>query len=125
MTDVLSRAGGVCSISLSGETGWQPLAARLTDDVSSLLIANVDGIPGDDMVRFVPIDRHNAKWEVSSSGVTGWQTLATMDWNIVFSFVGNFDTAAGAELLMVDASRQSRIRRAGSPTFRTHGLYAH
>ena len=113
----------------------QPLPSGLTDDLSSLLIANVDGIAGDDMVRFVPVDRHNAKWEISSGGLTGWQTHATMEWPVlpphgplsetVFSFVGKFDNPLGAALLMVDSSRMSRIRRSADRTFRTHGLYAY
>ena len=119
----------------SGETDWQPLPSRLTDSLTALLIANVDGIPGDDMLRFVVVDRHNARWEISSGGATRWQTFATMEWPVlhvhgplsqtVFSFVGNFDNRRGADLLMVDSFRMSRIRRNTDQTFRPHGLYAY
>jgi hypothetical protein len=135
VTDVLSKSGGVWSVSYAGETDWQPLPSRLSDDLSPLLIANVDGNPGDDMVRFVASGRHTARWEISSGGQTSWQTFAEMEWPVlpvhgplaetVFSFLGNFDTSAGADLLMVDRSRMSRLFRRSERTFRRHGFYAY
>ncbi|MGA9524028.1 MAG: hypothetical protein WBV82_21385, partial [Myxococcaceae bacterium] len=37
----------------SGLSGWQNLNPTLSDNVESLHIANVDGLPGDDILRYV------------------------------------------------------------------------
>ncbi|MGA9525059.1 MAG: FG-GAP-like repeat-containing protein, partial [Myxococcaceae bacterium] len=51
--DVLSRSGGRWAVSWSGLSGWQNLNPTLSDNVESLHIANVDGLPGDDILRYV------------------------------------------------------------------------
>jgi hypothetical protein len=61
VTDVLANVGGTLAISWSGRTAFQPTGAGQTDDVRNLYIANVDGIVGDDLVRYdvtTPTDGH-------------------------------------------------------------------
>ncbi len=131
VTDVLTIDRGQLAVFWSGRGSAEPLSGRFFGDPSSLLIGNVDGIRGDDLVRYV-VTAQGGQWEVSSSGRTAWQFLAALDGTegeaearLVRSFVGQFDRAPGADLLAVDPLRKSHVRSSGRQGFAAHGLYAY
>jgi hypothetical protein len=135
VTDVLSLNGNVWSVSLSATGQWQPWNGKLSNELQSLFIANVDGLPGDDIVRYVPTSAIAGKWELSSGGRGPWKPLATLKWASslaaekpalgVLSFVGRFEGRAAADLLAVDLTRLSRIHSTGHADFIAYGLYAY
>ena len=140
ITDVLSRAGGSWSVSWNGTSPWQKLASNLNDDIRNVHIADVDGLPGDDIVRYVTTGLTSGRWDISSGGKTGWTTLASYSWpnnsqnQQLFvaararTFVGRFDVWGKADLLTIDPpelGRTSRIFSAGHSSFAPHGLYAY
>ena len=77
VTDVLTLEGRELSIFWSGRGAREPQSVRFSGDVSSLLIGNVDGVPGDDLVRYV-VTTYGGQWEVSSSASGAWQFLASL-----------------------------------------------
>jgi hypothetical protein len=103
-----------------------PLASNLSDDLTSIRIGDVDGIPGDDMVRFVASGLHGGRWDVSSGGETGWQTLARLDpAGVGRYFVGRFDAASGADVLAMDPDRKGHLRSSGGQGFAAYSRHAY
>lgn len=139
-TDVLGKNGGTWAISWSARSSWQP-ASGLSDDLSSLFIANVDGLPGDDVVRYTATSYSNGRWDVSSGARTGWSTLASVSFPATSdsadvcmrapaycatSYYGRFDDFPGADVLTLDRNtRTSRIFSKGHTNFGGHGLYTY
>ncbi len=131
VTDVLRRSGSSWVVSLGATTPWQPWN-DLGDDLGGFLIGNVDGIPGDDVLRYVPTSTTSGRWDVSSGGRAPWKTFASQSWSgsltaslQVRSFVGRFDGIGGADLLAIDHDRRSHIFSAGKAGFTPYGLYAY
>lgn len=124
ITDVLRRSGSSWVISLGATGTWQPWSG-LSDDPSKLFVANVDGQPGADVLRFVVTSSSTGRWDISSGGRTGWQTFAGSSALPSRAFVGNFDGANNADLMVIDSNRTSRILSAGQPAFTPYGLYAY
>jgi hypothetical protein len=135
VTDVMGRSGGKWAVSLSGTSSWQPWNASLSDDLRPLLIANVDGLPGDDVLRYVATSPVSARWDVSSGGRGSWQTFASLSWPTsqftlapaytTRSFVGRFDVWNDADVLAVDFTRTSKLFSLGHSNFGPHSLYAY
>jgi FG-GAP-like repeat len=133
VTDVLSHAGGHWSVSWGATNTWQSTGSGLNDDFQNAYIGNVDGLPGDDLVRYVATDRLHGQWQISSGAKTHWQSFA---WNTfpepgstapdpslgARTFLGRFRTRATTDLLMIDDSRRSRIFSAGASGFVPYGL---
>lgn len=129
VTDVLTLEGRELSIFWSGRGAREPQSVRFSGDVSSLLIGNVDGVPGDDLVRYV-VTTYGGQWEVSSSASGAWQFLASLgeteeEARLARSFVGQFDRSPGADLLAADPERKGRILSSGLQRFDRHSLYAY
>jgi hypothetical protein len=125
VTDVLSPANGQWSISWSGTSAWQRLNAKLSSNMASLVIANIDGVGGDDIVRCVPTNLYTARCDVSWDGTTPWSTLATVE-GPVRIFGGRFDVWANSDLLVIhEPSRTSRIFSLNHSNFTPHGRYAY
>src|SRR5205823_14111350 len=82
VTDVLAVQGGRWSISESGTGSWQRLNQNLSDDVGSLLIADLNNNNIDDLIR---LDRtkhitnnlveETFTWMVSDDGRSPWRQL--------------------------------------------------
>lgn len=137
ITDVLSTNGNAWSVSWGGRSPWQKLNDKLDGDLGSLLIGNVDGLPGDDIVRYVHDDPYNGHWEMSSSGRGPWQTLGSLSyppdpnnpyafpaWRTL-TFIGRFDEWNGADLLVLQPDRRSRIFSQGHAQMAPWGMWAH
>ncbi len=127
IADVLSNSGGAWSVSWSGTSGWSKLPANLNDDVANLLIGNVDGVAGDDLIRYKPLDASSGRFEISSGGNTPWQTLSNISFEdtsvTVFAsarirpFIGNFDGLGTADVLAIDHHRAGRLFSPGRASF--------
>ncbi|MGA9525769.1 MAG: hypothetical protein WBV82_30200, partial [Myxococcaceae bacterium] len=119
----------------SGLSGWQNLNPTLSDNVESLHIANVDGLPGDDILRYVATSDLTGRWDISSGGRTGWRTLATFSWpdtnpnsffqpaRLARSFVGNFNEWNNEDILLLDHERVSRLFSDGHSNFGIHSMW--
>jgi hypothetical protein len=129
VTDVLAFDGRVPSIFWSGRGTGVEQPVSLSGDPASFLIADVDGIRGDDLVRYVVTTR-GGRWEVSSSARTSWQLIASLgsdeqEARLMRSFVGQSDRSPGADLLAADPQRLGRILSSGRQVFAAHGRYAY
>lgn len=127
ITDVLAVQGGRWSISQSATGSWQTLNAKLSQDVASLLIADVDADGRDDIVRYQKSGATSLTSSVSWGGRSDWVRLANVNAAALtgvggapvalrlYPFAGRFDAAPGADLLLVDVSRIGRFtNRAGT-----------
>jgi hypothetical protein len=137
ITDVLSTVGNVWSVSWGARSPWQKLNDKLSDDLGALLIGNVDGLPGDDIVRYVVDSPVKGHWEMSSGGHGPWQTLGSISYSgdpatvLAFpaghmrSFIGRFDEWNGADILALEYTRYSRLFSMGHANFAQWGFWAH
>ena len=132
---MLSTVGNVWSVSWGGRSPWQKLNDKLADDLGTLLIGNVDGLPGDDIVRYVADSPVQGRWEMSSGGRGPWQTLGALTYpdelRTVYpayymrSFIGRFDEWNGADVLALEYTRYTRLFSLGHANFAQWGFYAH
>jgi len=128
ITDVLSLSGGTASVSWNATSTWQPLNSAI-DDLESVLIANVDGLPGDNLVRYVATGPSSGQWMYSSGGSSPWTPFASYQPAAPAppprAFVGRFKGGARADLRWIDTvpSRVGRIIDVGEPAFTQYGLY--
>jgi FG-GAP-like repeat len=137
ITDVVSISAGKWSVSWGARSTWQELNARLSSSLADVLIGDVDGVMGDDIVRYVRSSQSNAKWEVSSGGTGPWVTLTSISYpndvamqvlnptGRMKSFIGRFDIWQGADVLALEFTRGSRIFSKGHAEMTTYGLYAY
>ncbi len=95
-TDVFSVVSGKWQVAYSGTSGWQPLRGKLTDAVSSLIVADFDGDGRADVALPVPT-LSGLNWKISRSGTGDWRTT-TLPLRSVPA-VGRFDSARGADVL--------------------------
>jgi hypothetical protein len=106
---------------------------NLLVDPTTAQVANVDGLPGDDLVRFVKDSRLHGHWELASGARGPWQTITSSAWSdpgagisatdLVHTYVGRFNGTASADLVMLDYSRRSQISTTTNRTLTPHGLY--
>jgi hypothetical protein len=135
ITDVLSTSGNVWSVSWSARSGWQKLNDKLSGDLGELLIGDVDGLRGDDIVRYVAESAVTGRWEISSGGRSSWHTLGTVSYpdqspltipaKRMRSFIGKFDVWPGADILALEYTRYSRLYSKGHADFTPWGFWAH
>ena len=130
VTDVLRASSGNWNVSWDARQPWAVLNSAHTSNVQSLLIGNVDGYPGDDVVRYLPSydpttsNDTGGTYEISSGG-RGSTRLTKVAWPPGVAFIGQFDRGtAAADLLIVDGSRMGHIFRPGSGVT-AHSLYAY
>jgi hypothetical protein len=117
VTDVLGVESGHWAISSGAAGRWSRINATLGDDVSGLLIADVDNNNKDDLIRrkyrAVPVGNiqviETIEWEISYDGATPWKPLKSYRWATpgttgqpIFTFAGRFGAAPGAGVLTVD-----------------------
>ncbi|MDB4941506.1 MAG: Endonuclease/exonuclease/phosphatase [Labilithrix sp.] len=135
ITDVLGHSGGKWAISWNGTSPWQP-ASGLSDDLGRVFVANVDGQPGDDVVRYVQDTGTKAHWERSSGARTPWVTFRSFAWPassdpafvpaaLTKTFVGRFGAGSAAGVLMVEPDRMSSFAGLTDAAFVPHALYAY
>lgn len=133
ITDVLGHAGGRWAVSYGGTTSWQTLNSSYDDDLRGMLIGNLDGAGGDDIVRAVRTDTTSVRYDVSWGGSSTWQTLGTLTWSAStwdaallnqLQFIGKFDDWAGADLLTLTPERMSQIFSLNRSNFAWHSVYA-
>jgi hypothetical protein len=139
VTDVLANVGGSLAISWSGRTGFQPTGAGQTDDVRNLYIANVDGIVGDDLVRYDVTSPTDGHWDISSTAGRPWKLLASRSWPNteenrrsypsirIVTYLGRFTPPSyGANLMFFDGTeRVGMILDRATKTFAQHSLYSY
>lgn len=114
LTDVLKRGSAGYEISSGAVSTWKPWGT-LRDDPRSFLVADVDGVPGDDLLRFA-----SGRWEVSSQGRAPFVALAA---GASLGFVGRFKGGPKADLIGVDSSRLGKIFSVGATGFIPYGRY--
>lgn len=137
-TDVLAISAGVWSWSRGANTAWAPLNTRYSSLGDVLMIANVDGLPGDDVIRFRHTSSVVGQLEVSSAGRGPWTKLVGVTWPIVQVpngpalqynprfFAGRFGGAVSDSVLQLDTQgRFTRQFSSGQTSFLPHSLYAH
>jgi hypothetical protein len=137
ITDVISISGGKWTVSGGARTTWQELTPALSSSLANVFIGDVDGIKGDDIVRYVRSGPVSAKWEVSSGGAAPWVTLTSISYPNttamqyfnptarMTTFVGRFDIWQGADVLALEFTRGSRIFSKGHTDLAPYGLYAY
>lgn len=144
--DVLSMAGGHWSYSPDAVGEWRALDASMTTPIALLIIGDVDGNGGDDIVRFVRDSsppqqiRYSGKWQVAWGGRGGWKDPKPVNlapWGTqtrsdapvrlpevpLLLFGGHFDDAPGYDLLHVDYNRLGRLYSAKNDTVELYSLY--
>jgi hypothetical protein len=136
-TDVVTISRGRWAVSWAARSEWDELNPTLSSSLAGVFIGDVDGLKGDDIVRHVHSNPVNPVWEVSSGGAKPWvpltaivypntcamQALRPARW--ARTFVGRFDMWQGADLLVVEWTRGSRIFSKGHSTMDRYGLYAY
>jgi FG-GAP-like repeat len=120
VTDVLAVQEGRWSISESARGEWRELNSRLSDDVSSLFIADLDHNNIDDLIRLGykrfqtgPYIVDTFTWWVSDDGRSDWRALKSYRSTRVyfapaprvFGFAGRFGAAPGGGVLLIDPTR--------------------
>ncbi len=138
-TDVMSLNGDIWSWSRSGATPWLPFNSRYHSFDNVVMVANVDGRPGDDLVTAF-LDPFatgpDIHLSVSSGGSTAWTPLVVVpvdsyyDFDVkrqyeTFLFPGRFGGAMPSLLRVDSGDRFTSEFRAGWAGFLTHSLYAH
>ncbi|MBK7862631.1 MAG: VCBS repeat-containing protein [Archangiaceae bacterium] len=137
LTDVLSRAGnGQWQISWDARSPWDPVYNHY-EDFSGMRVANVDGIPGDDLVRYTVLQPINGRWDVASGARGGWAFLTARAWPPLEPYLtfrpaqtmrwalGRFNGLTTASLLEVDFTRQSLIFTRNSTPNTPYGLFSY
>jgi hypothetical protein len=118
VTDVLAIDGGHWSISESALGAWRPLNHALSDDVSHVVIANMDADNIDDVLKLDARQAWNSvaiTWSRSQNGTSGWQTFATYTFPIgpsasnIRGFAGRFGAALGGATLVIGPDRRGRF----------------
>lgn len=132
--DVLGHTGGTWSVSWGGITPWNSLNPSVTDSLENLLIGNVDGVPGDDVIRAVATSATTIRWDISSGGATPWQTLTTLTSEepatslpVVSArhFVGKFDEFPNSDLLVIEGNRLGRLFSHAHSNMLRYGMWHH
>jgi len=137
ITDVISISGGKWAVSWGARTTWKELNPTLSSSLANVFIGDIDGVKGDDIVRYVRSGPVSAKWEVSSGGAGPWVTLTSISYpntiamqyfnpsGRMTTFVGRFDIWQGADVLALEFTRGSRIFSKGHTDLAPYGLYAY
>ncbi|MDQ5858472.1 MAG: hypothetical protein M3542_09395, partial [Acidobacteriota bacterium] len=103
-------------ISESAVGSWRPLNRRLSDNVSTLFIADLNHNNVDDLLRLhfkgASSTSVRLEWWVSDDGTSDWRFLKGYDFPItfgqsrsLFGLAGRFGTAPGGGVLTPDFSR--------------------
>ncbi len=120
VTDVLAVQGGHWSISESATGTWRTLNPKLSNDLDSVTLADLDNDRRIDVVKFEKSGTSSLKASVSWGGRSAWTPLETIT-GIAFptatgltalplhAFAGRFDATGGDDLLVVDAKRNGRF----------------
>lgn len=131
VTDVLAVQDGHWSISNAALLPWQTLNRSLSDDVSSLFIADLNNNNIDDLIKL----QHTVKdrqatytWWVSDDGRSLWRQLKSYKMPEftsipIFGYAGRFGVAPGGGVLLIDNNRigqffsEAEIARGASPSW--------
>jgi hypothetical protein len=129
VTDVLAVDGGQWAISPGAHGSWEPLNSyHLSNDVRSLLIADLDHNNIDDLILLEAVKcdtavaafsihcqgAANVKWWVSYDGRSPWRELTTQWLPVdplaprltgVFGYAGRFGAAPGGGVLLIGRDR--------------------
>ncbi len=132
ITDIVHSNGSTWNVSWSATSGWQQLNTS-NEPVVQTLIGNVDGLPGDDILRYEAASPTTGKWYLSSGGRGQWQQLASYTEGSLLdlaalkmrTLIGNFDGGAKADILAVDRFRRGNLYGYGSAGFLTYSRYAY
>lgn len=130
VTDVLAVEDGRWAISVSANSRWRRLNARLGDPVRNLIIANMDDddniddilrlerqiqkTPVDDEMQSSRLTRVTLTWWRSKNGTEPWQRWKNYTFHYYtsrefvspgFGFAGRFGAAPGGGTLVIDQNR--------------------
>jgi hypothetical protein len=135
VVDILRAVNGQIHVSRDGVDTWKPLNLSY-GSCDRLFIADINADGQDDIVRFAPSAACNqpyGKWEASWSGATQWTALKTFDPPpggarvnaalLLRPFAGHFDENPGADLLMIDPSRNGSLYSDASKNFNKYSIY--
>lgn len=136
ITDVLARSGGNWKISWDARSSWDPVPGH-DEDLKDMMIANVDGIPGDDVVRYrVPLPI-NGIWEMASGARGSWTFMTARAWSPLPPWpalrpaqtmkwtLGHFNGLSTASLLEIDLTRRSKIYTQGYALNTAYSTFAY
>jgi hypothetical protein len=124
VTDVLAIEGGRWAISAGAQGNWHNHNPYLSDNLSTVLIADLDnnnfedvikldtkvrGTPGHEIVTYT--------WKVSDDGLSKWRPLREYSFTLkelqagarIAALAGRFGVAPGAGVLLVDPTRTGRF----------------
>jgi len=123
-TDVLGVVNGYWRVAYSGTSGWQPLRSKLSDSVSSLLVADFNGDGRADVAMPALISTLGSytgwTYQVSYNGTGDWVPLRTYSLNQTgVAAIGRFDQSAGADILLW-ADNHLEISSQGTRTLTRH-----
>jgi hypothetical protein len=128
VTDVLAVENGKWSISDGATGSWQRLNSSLSDDVSTLYIADLDNNNIDDLIKLEvtarlvnPYIEETLTWWVSDDGRSPWRKLKTYTLQRLaygsalplFAYAGRFGAAPGGGVLLTDHDRMGRFYSPG------------
>jgi hypothetical protein len=136
ITDVLAVQGGRWSISKSASERWERLNSKLGSSLDGVLVADVNGNGTDDVVRvkvlFMPSVnlKYSVQWQISWEGRSDWTKVTTLDLAptltpAYYPFAGRFDPSPGADLLLVDNSRNGRFYSTATNSVAPLNMYAY
>jgi hypothetical protein len=114
VTDVLSVDGGRWSVSDSALGGWRQLNPLIGEEVTKLVIANMDADDNiDDVLKFQR-NGNKATWYRSRNGTVAWGVFATYDFSgdesgNIRGFAGRFGAALGGATLVIDPDRRGHF----------------
>jgi hypothetical protein len=114
VTDVLSVDGGRWSVSDSALGTWRRLNPLIGEEVSTLLIANMDADDNiDDVLKFEK-NGNKATWYRSRNGTAAWQVFATQTFSggdsaNIRGFAGRFGAALGGATLVIAPDRRGHF----------------
>jgi hypothetical protein len=134
LTDVLGVSGGVWSWSRSGASPWQTLNARYNSFAGVTMIADIDGLPGADVIWTTDTPAFTREVWLSSGGRGAWTKVGAMPLTTTqelgvtkaydtYLMLGRFD-AGPPSLLRIDKGNRVPMKYQPWQPLRAHGLYA-
>jgi hypothetical protein len=99
-TDVFGVISGQWMVTYGGTVNWSPLRARLTNNVSGLIVADFNGDRRSDVASLSCGAFNQCQWKVSYGGTGDWTTLRSGNQSLTAAAaVGQFTGNRNADML--------------------------